>query len=481
MRYRITVEERRLSVEDVSRQRRLAPIDLGDNHLLPWTLAQLLNAGADRAGGVRLRDLRGMRGDAEPVEHASFTTRLRRHEELLRAAFPLGSQPWLRIERAGAPRSRRVQLLISPEAELVLSETFAKLWAAPTPADASVGSRFKHRLAELMSFAEALQKAAMEFESGQVTASSQTLLNALKGAKDPRHTAALRMRLVRSLLGLGKEDEARIQIRDALAEIRKLQPVDHVLRARALYNAAWLAYTRGDFGEGKIRIARSALDDAAPDDIRHGFLLSLQGLQLLKSITGRGIRDADRARDAETLVSSLAHAIYLLARSEEFWGLQQACWALARAFFVMGCSPHPAIFNVATGSLDYSVRVSEWLTLSDNINWDHFRVRDVARNQVLWANLRMKSKQIGEADAHLARAERVAENLTPREQGRLLERRVAFHLLQVELGDRRAEQAARAAYDRAVGIWDAAGLHKLIERELRGVYVVKGSSICRKH
>jgi hypothetical protein len=239
-----------------------------------------------------------------------------------------------------------------------------------------------------------------------------------------------------------------------------------------------------------IETAKRALVDAGPDDIRHGYTLSLHGLLVLKDIERN-----HRGQDMEAIhtkvaraVRYLTHGIYLLARSEDFWGTQEACWNLAYALYRLGNLPLLR-FPDATGFLGHdNQEILNWIELSSEIIRIHNTGNDSLRNFVLRASVHMT--RTGKLDAaeqafhdaydflqleqepHLHR-KKGPNRSTSRELGRLYEQQVYYFLMQETMPGQNAAECRRAAakmYRQAREQWKSDDLKSLLENELVARY-----------
>jgi hypothetical protein len=343
-----------------------------------------------------------------------------------------------------------------------------------------------HQRRELMHFVGEICESAIDFDIGDVSNAAKTLAEALNKIDSPFYRAVVLMRLSRAKFRLGMESDANENLIEAERLVEQLTSTDEILRARVAYNRAWFAYTMGEFDYRNIAVATRALLAAGPDDIRHGYVLSLHGLLVVKDIERNyRNRETNAIHDkVSRAVCYLTHGIYLLARSEDFWGTQEACWNLAYALYRLG-NLSSLRFPDPTGFLGHDAReILDWIELSSEIMRIHNTGNDSLRNFVLRASVYLtRMRNFREADTAFADADEFLKGdkskrqkprpSTPRELGRLHEQRVLYFLmLATEPGQDAEECKSKAAdeYKLAEAQWKPENLKSLLQNELEARY-----------
>lgn len=249
-----------------------------------------------------------------------------------------------------------------------------------------------HNESELQFFAEAIANAAAFFDKNDAKATAKTLEAALDYIREPRYRAVLYFRLARVKLRAGSNREARAKI-DAASKLveEEIDPPDEILRSRVHYNRAWLAYMQGDSADSLIKVAQESLASAGPDDIRHGYVATQRGLVLIKDLErSRRLSNQDRLNKASEALAYLTHAVYLLARSEDFWGLQESCANVASGRLAIGkhrSGVEPRVVGEARENLEEATR---WLKVSDAIAKGHGTGNASIANLILKAGVALQ-------------------------------------------------------------------------------------------
>jgi hypothetical protein len=373
-------------------------------------------------------------------------------------------------------RANDTEISLAPEVQDILEEgAAAKLahWQVTQV----------HDLAQLADFARTIQYAAALFDQGDVLKAEEELQESLANIVEPRYRAVVLFRMVRARLRHGDEGGAKDLIAEATELIEGMPQSDPVLNARVQYNRAWLAYTQGDFSYQPILRAERALASAAPDDIRHGFVATQHGLIVVKDIERNYADLSDEAiiKKGREALAYLTHAVYLLVRSEDFWGAQEACWNLAFGLFHIGNIKSVVVPHIVGHVNKNYDDIMRWLDVSDRIGDKHHTGDDSRRNNVLKASVLMTRKNDLEGAAdHLPSiagegAEELARTTSPRDLGRIYERWVEYYIRRAELHPEQREdwdRLACAAYDMAYKIWNVNDdrLHSLIKNELEAEY-----------
>ena len=389
----------------------------------------------------------------------------------------------LRVELVGAGRIRRLRVVRSPDTTVKVSKELAAYLQQEEVRDteSSGDAPRAHNLLELKIFVRAIARAAREFDKGHGNVTKTTVTAATDAVHEPRYRAVLHFRLVRACLRLGDDEGARHHVRLAQQFANSMTPRDPILIARGDYNNVWIGYTEGDFGDDLIHRARASLAVAGPDDIRHGYVATQHGLVILKQLE-RGVPPRSIRAIAEKYSEALrylAHAVYLLTRSEDFWGAQESCWNLAYGLYIATQLPEDAF--ALKPNLDEALA---WIDVSDDVAKGHDTGKDSVRNHVLRATIAMTCGKLDAALTHLTTADdAVLTTTTARERGRLKERWLHYHLLLAEKEPQRKSihlRHAVTAHREAKEIWTESGLVARVKSELNLRYRKRGSTITKK-
>jgi predicted negative regulator of RcsB-dependent stress response len=488
VRYQIAVHQSRIVVSDGGKG---SPREylFDARSQVPLFIAVLDAEQSHSPGGVVDRQLWRHRMFQNVQSRDSLRKKIQRYRHDLLGRRIGGGAGLMQIEIGLGDESGAYRLVVAENAYLSISADLAKT--------AQAGAQYtnapwqllpEHDRSQLYTFAVAMSHAAFEVASGNTIKAHFLLQAALADMSAPMYRSVLLIQLARVALRSGKEREAEEMLRTAIKHIGNSRDADVVLLAQAQYNRAWIAYTRGDFSMLAIAEARKALKAAAPDDQHHGNVATLHGLFLIKDIERniKHLRDGTLTAKCNEAVAYLSHAIYLLVRAEDFWGAQEACWNLAYGLFQIGN------LNIRvsgpTGSLGRSTEeIKRFVALSDLIQKDHDHDGFSVRNRVLLASVHMlRDRDLDKAEVELAQAEkdikRSDRQASPRELGRLYERRVHYYLERLALEPAKESMLQQQACDAlamAKEHWSSPGLEALLEKELLNRYELRGRRVQR--
>lgn len=489
---RIVVRRTGFSVLESGRVRP-KEVALDPRHQMPLLVA-LLRSHPRAFRGVPAEDIWQSHLFRECGSLDSFHKRVRKHlRELDDLSFGRRKKI-LRIEYGAGVSKGTYRLVLAPEVEIELAPEVQDMLEEGAADKLAHWQQIQvHDLKQLAEFAKTIQYAAALFDGGSVSKAEVELQNSLANLVEPRYRAVVLFRMVRARLRHGDEKGAKTLIGEATELIESMSQSDPVLNARVEYNRAWLAYTQGDFSYRPILRAERALASAAPDDIRHGFVATQHGLVVVKDIE-RNYRDlshdaiVNKGREA---LAYLTHAIYLLVRSEDFWGAQEACWNLAFGLFHIGNIKSIAVPHIVGLPEQNFADINRWLTISAHIGREHYTGHDSRRNNVLKASVLMARKgDLDEAAKCLPSIEgddgkKLAKTTSRRELGRIYERWVEYYILRAERHPEQSDdwnRLACAAYDEAYRIWNVEenGLNSLITNELEAEYRRRPDRVIRR-
>lgn len=443
-----------------------------------------------RAGqGVPIDDIRKLQVFRRVRTQASLRRIVNRYIGRVHQLTLGGAGPPLHIHNGTGVLRGSLRVSVAKGSTVELSNELKAIVAANVnPGTEPWRSLPEHHPVHLHRFAAAIQEAAKEFDEGRINMAQTVLQRAIETPIDPRYRSVILMRLARACFRLGEESDAERHLAEATRLVAGMQEPDPVLLARIHYNHAWFAYQKGDFSYKLIDRAEAELTRAGPDDIRSGYVATLRGLFVVKDIEQHhaGLSDAVVESRGHEAIRYLMHAIYLLVRSEDFWGSQEACWNLAYGLFIIGNLDAVQI-PVSKGLLGRDTQeILDWLKVSEDISDHHHTGSDSIRLHVLQGSIQMTRLQaLAEANRHLRAAERLAKSkpITARERGRLFERRIRYYLEMAKAQpqeEAKHQQSAINAYEEAERQWRKSGLESLITNELEARYRRHGGRISRK-
>lgn len=479
----VMVERRWISVEPHDGEPFEVPV--GGQSKLPHFLAMLQSADHPWVGVSAQLVWRS--ATFGHLSEQDFQRVVRKYRDVFADALGEWSQ-YMRIELGGSGAGRTLRVAVSDGATLATALDAMSLVENDEATDEHSPwlSLPQHDLRQLRLLTLAISDAAKRLDVGSIKASRNAVEAALAQVSAPLYVSVLRFRLARACLRQGHEEAAKKEVAAAMKIIDTLTPADPILTARARYNRAWIAYTEGYLGFKHIQRAQQALREAGPDDIRHGYIATQHGLIVLKSLerTNERLSNTKVHEKVREALTYLSHAVYLLTRSEDFWGAQESCWNLAYGFFTLSQIPSN-IVHQAIGSDEDALSVADaWIAASDDIAKKHATGRDSVRNFVLKAQVAMARRQLSSARTLLGQAtEQIKPDASPREKGRAKAVWVDYYLLLCETDDQASEKHrgnALRAYREAERILMAAGLEKLVKNELERKYTVKDGSITRR-
>ena len=472
---RIVVRRTGFSVLESNRARpKDVPLDPRDQ--LPMVVA-LLHSHPRRLRGVPAEEIWQTHLFRHLESLETFNKTMRRHLGHLNDLSLGWRRQCLRMEYGAGASRGTYRLVLAPETEVMLAPEVQDIIEESADAKLAHWQLLQvHDLKQLADFAEKIQYAAALFDQGAVPEAEKRLQDSLANIVEPRYRAVVLFRMVRARLRHGDEGGARDLIAEATELIESMPQSDPVLTARVQYNRAWLSYTQGDFSYQPILRAERALASAAPDDIRHGFVATQHGAIIKKG------------REA---LAYLTHAIYLLVRSEDFWGAQEACWNLAFGLFHIGNIKSVAVPHVVGLANQNYEDIMRWLDVSDGIGDKHHTGDDSRRNNVLRASVLMARKNDLDGAAETLpsiegeNAVELARTTSPRDLGRIYERWIDYYIRRGEMHSERREdwnRLACKAYDTAYRIWNVKENHlqSLITNELEAEYRRTPARVVRK-
>lgn len=425
-----------------------APPAIGAQSRLPMFVASLWLHQDNSTKGVTFDQLQSTlpyRGLSKHPE--SLVRRIDRHLGDLKANLGTWSH-YLGIEQDGERERARFWLRATAATIEIAKDVHAQISQKAPHKDWIYLPR--HEESELQDFAEAIANAAASFDKNDAEATAKTLVEAIRKTREPRYLAVLHFRLARVNLRAGNNNDAKVHIETASRLVEEeMDPPDEILRSRVHYNRAWLAYMQGDSADLLIKVAQESLAAAAPDDIRSGYVATQRGLVLIKGLErSRRLSNEDRFNQASDALANLTHAVYLLARSEDFWGLQESCANVVAGRLSIG--KHGAgvgsrLVGEASANL---LKAARWLKVSDAIAKGHGTGNASLANLILKAEVALQRaasydalptrSQIAEDQyrnalgqaGHLLRqaSKKVNDSTSPRELGLLHKCRINYFL-----------------------------------------------------